>query len=348
MSLILSRMQNFRANSPLDQWVERPSKYGALDLFIRETENPMGIISPELQATAQRAQGNTLEVPVYDKDASVTINNTRTVTISDDENTSAMQSITLTTYEFGFTMIPAQYTNNELGYQRDFNQKLTKYLNAFLATLDTAALTALNTAKTQVVGSTLGKYTFASNVLNATDSQRLRIIADITPLMASNDYYEPRHVVGNAGLLSQFLEIQESGLYNDQNRVIQWADKELHFTNRLANAANKVATGYVVNSGTVGVVYRHDRDSVLRHTTHKHEFNVVQVPGIPFPMGVYYYDDVADKNAITGAATADLTRTKVEAYSWSIDIGFITQHNDTPASYANGILKFDIDSDDTL
>lgn len=316
--------------------------YGALDLFIRETENPMGIISPDLQATAMMAQGNTLEVPVYDKDGSVTINNTRTVTISDDENTTAMQSITLTTYEFGFTMVPAQYSNNEMSYQRDFNQKLTKYINAFLATLDTAALTALNTAKTQVFSNLLGKYTTLSNVINATLAQKLRIIADLNPLMAANDYYEPRHIVGNAGLTSLFLEMQESGLYNDQNRVIQWADKELHFTNRLTDAANKIATGYVVNSGSCGVVYRHDRDSVMNHRTHKHLFEVVSVPGIPFPMGVYYYDDVADKSALTGAATADLTRTKVEAWSWSVDVGFITQYNDTPASYANGIMKFDI------
>lgn len=341
MSLILSRMQNFRAVSPLDKWVERPSKYGALDLFWRETMNPMGIISDELRRRANEAQGNTLEVPVYDKDASVTINNTRTVTISDDENTTAMQAITLTTYEFGFTMIPAQYSNNEMDYQRDFNQKLTKYLNAFLATLDTAALSALNTAKTQV-STNLGKYTFASNIMTASLANKLRIIADINPIMAYTDYYEPRHIVGNPGLLSLFLEMQESGLYNEQNRVIAWADKELHFTNRLANAANRIGTGYVVNTGSVGIVNRVDRDAARRHTTHKHLFDVVNVPGVPFPMGVYFYDDVADKNAITGAATADLTRTKVEAWSWSVDVGFITQYNDTPASYANAILKFDI------
>lgn len=342
MSLILTRMQNFRAVSPLDKWVERPSKYGAWDLFVRETDNPMGIISPELLDMANRAQGNTLEVPVYDKDGSVTINNTRTVTISDDENTTAMQSITFTTYEFGFTMVPAQYSNNEMAYQRDFNQKLTKYLNAFLATLDTACLSALSTAKTQVLGSTLGKYTFAANTVNATLAQKLRIIADITPLMASNDFYEPRHIVGNPGLLSLFLEIQESGLYNDQNRVIQWADKELHFTNRLSDAANKIATGYVVNSGSVGIVHRVDRDAAMRHRTHKHQFDVVNVPGVGIPMGVYYYDDVADKNAITGAATTDLTRTKVEAWSWSVDIALPTAYNDTPASYASPAMKFDI------
>ena len=341
MSLILSRMQNFRAVSPLDQWVERPSKYGAWDLFVRETNNPMGIISPALLETASRAQGNTLQVPVYDKDATVTINNTRTVSISDDENTTAMQAITFTTYEFGFTMIPAQYSNNEMDYQRDFNQKLTKYLNAFLATLDTAALTALNTARTQVLGAPLS-YAFATNTVNATLAQKLRVIADITPLMAGNDYYEPRHIVGNPGLLSLFLEIQEQGLYNEQNRVIQWADKELHFTNRQANALNKIATAFVVNSGAVGAVSRVDRDAAMRHTTHKHMFDVVSVPGVGVPMGMYYYDDVADKNAIAGAATADLTRTKVEAYSWSVDIALVTPYNDTPASYASPILKFDI------
>jgi len=341
MSLILSRMQNFRAMSPLDKWVERPSRYGAWDLFLRETDGPMSIISPELQARAQQAQGNTLEVPVYDKDGSVTINNARTVTISDDENTTAMQSITFTTYEFGFTMVPAQYSNNEMAYQRDFNQKMLKYTNALMATLDTAALSALSTAKTQVLADSLS-YAFASNTVNATLAQKLRIIADINPLMAANDYFEPRHIVGNPGLLSLFLEMQESGLYNDQNRVIQWADKELHFTNRLSNAASKLATGYVINSGSVGIVDRLDRDTVMQHTTHKHQFYPVNIPGIGVTMGLYYYDDVADKSSITGAATADLTRTKVEAYSFSVDIAFVTAYNDTPASYASPVLKFDI------
>jgi len=342
MSLILSRMQNFRASSQLDKWTERPSRYGGLDLFVRQTNSPSGIISEELQATAQMSQGNTLEVPVYDKDASVTIGSTRAVTVSDDENTTAMQSISFSTYEFGFTMIPAQYSNNEKSYQQDFNRKMTKYINQFLSDLDTAAISALNTNKTQVAGSTLGKYTFATNIMTAALADKLRIIADITPLMAANDYYQPRHIVGNPGLLSLFLEMQESGLYNEQNRVIAWADKELHFTNRVSDAASRIATGYIVNEDTVGMVHRVDRDTRMRHTTHKHKFEEIRVPGVPFPMSLYFYDDVADKSSITGAATADLTRTKVEAYSFSVDIAWITQYNDTPASYANGIMKFDI------
>jgi len=167
-------------------------------------------------------------------------------------------------------------------------------------------------------------------------------------MMASNDFYQPRHIVGEAGLLSQFLELQEQGLYNDQNRAIQWADKELHFTNRITNAANKVATGYVVNEGSVGFVSRVDRDSLLRHTTSSgYDWNVVTLPGLPMPVGVMYYETAADKSALH-AGTADMTATKVEAYSFSVDVAFITAYNSAAATLASPILKFDIDSDDTL
>lgn len=347
MSLVLTRMQNFRAASNLDKWENRPSKYGGFDVYVRQTNGVMSIITDELRQRAQEAMGNTLETPVLDFE-NPTVGSSRPLTVSVSESDSAMQSITFATYQVAFTMNPAQYTNNEIGYQRDFNKKMTARVNALLKAWDTAAITALNTDRTQVVGNLLGKYTFASNTINATDSQRLRVIADVNPLMGSNDFYEPAHIVGEAGLLSQFLELQEQGLYNQQNRAIQWADKELHFTNRITNAANKVATGYVVNEGSVGLVTRIDRDAILRHTTgNGYEWNQVSVPGIPFNMGLMYYSNAADASALH-AGTSDLTATKQEAYSLSVDVAFVNAYNSDAASIASPILKFDIDSDDTL
>ena len=348
MSLVLTRMQNFRAASNLDKWEVRASQYGGLNVFAKQTDGIMSIITEELKARASAAMGSTLETPVLDWE-DPTIGSTRPVTISDAESTSAMQSITFATYQFGFTMVPSQYTNNEVAYQRDFNHKLELRLNKLLATLDTAALTALNAAKTQVVGNLLGKYTFGvTDTVNALNSQRLRIMADVNPLMGSNDFYQPTHIVGEAGLMSTFLEIQESGLYNSQNRAIQWADKELHFTNRLTNAATKVATGYVVNEGSCGIVSRVDRDAQARHTTTSgYSWNEVAVPGLPFTMGLMYYENAADKNALS-AGTADLTATKVEAYSWSVDVAMVTAYNSAIATRAAPIMKFDIDVDETL
>jgi hypothetical protein len=49
MSLVLTRIQNIRANSNLDKFELRPSRYGALNCFIEQTSDPAGIITPELQ-----------------------------------------------------------------------------------------------------------------------------------------------------------------------------------------------------------------------------------------------------------------------------------------------------------
>ena len=72
------------------------------------------------------------------------------------------------------------------------------------------------------------------------------------------------------------------------------------------------------------------------------------MPGIPVPMDVMYYDLVADKNTLTSAATADLTATKVEGYSFAVDIAFVTNYNSDLSSYSQPIIKFNIDTDDTL
>ena len=94
MSLVLTRIQNIRANSNLDKFEYRPSRYGALNAFMVQSEDPTGILTEELKQKARTSIGNTLETPVIDYDADITIGNTRTLTIADSENTSKMVQIT--------------------------------------------------------------------------------------------------------------------------------------------------------------------------------------------------------------------------------------------------------------
>ena len=347
MSILLTRMQDFRAQSNLDKWETRASQYGAHNLFQKQTNVVGSIITEELKRRGQAAMGNTLATPMLDFKAT-TIGSTRPLTIAQNESDSAMKTITYSTYQFGFTMVPAQYTNNEVGYQQDFNHKLTLGINALNVSLDNAAITALGAAKTQVVNNLLGKYTFAANTLNAILSQKTRVLADITPIMGSNDFYMPRNIVGNPGLMSLFLEMQESGLYNDKNQAIQWADKELHFTNRLTDAANKIASGYIVNDASVGLLTRVDRDSLLNHETKSgYDWTVARLPGFEFDFGIMHYDNAADMSALH-AGTSDLTATKTEAFSFSVDVAHVTSYNSDASTLPSPILLFDIDSDDTL
>ena len=343
MSLILTRMQNLRSLANLDKWELRPSRYGALDVFLQQTNDPAGIITPELTEKANRSIGNVLQVPVIDYDGGVTISGARTVTIADSENTSRMVTITFATYAWGFTIVPAAYMNNEISIQRDFETKFNKYLYKFSETLDTAAVAALEADKTQVLNDTLGLYTFATNIVTADYAQREEMIGDIDPMQSANDFYNPLDIVGNAGVESLVRKLAEKGLYNSENKQIQYADKNFHWSNRVANAIDRYATGFAIPSGTVGILSRFEREALLRtKSATGHEWDIATLPMLGMPVGTYYYESVGDYNAISGAATADLDRAKKEHYGFAVDIALLVAENSDAATYPSAILKFNI------
>ena len=211
MSLVLTRIQNIRANSNLDKFEYRPSRYGALNAFMVQSEDPTGILTEELKQKARTSIGNTLETPVIDYDADITIGSTRTLTIADSENTSKMVQITFATYAWGFTIAPAMYMNNEIGIQKDFETKFMKYLYAFAKKLDEAALAQLAASKTQILKNKL-LYDFSSNAVNAKWTERENVFGDLEVMMGANDFYGQLHIVGDPGVESIMRKLQQHGL----------------------------------------------------------------------------------------------------------------------------------------
>lgn len=443
MSLINTRMQNMRAQGNLDKWETRPSRYGVLDLFLQQTMSPTGLITPDLEAKAAASIGNTLQVPVIDYDGGISIGNTRSVTIADSENTSQLLTIVFATYAWGFTIVPAMYSNNEISIQRDFETKFNKYLYKFAETLDAAGKAQLEANKSKIYAEMLN-YVLESNTLTATWAQRNEIIGDLDSIMNANDFYGQKYVVGNAGLESIIRRLSELGLYNAENKQIQYADKILHWSNRIANAGavaavktitfsgvlvtdNKVtlnadgtavdvtfatdhattmtaiaaaiaadvnvatatvdgntieitaaeagvdieinnvnvtlgatqvtatvttdtanvvpdyAAGFIVPEGAVGILTRFERDAILGTKSRTgHEWGIESLPMVDMPVGTYYYESVADYNAIGGAGTADLTRTLKQHYGFAVDVAFVVAYNSDTDTYAGAISKFAI------
>ena len=108
-------MQNWRvANPEFDRNMSKIKEHGALDFFVSQTESPNSIISQDLRDRAFQSIGNTVQLPVINYDGNVTVGSARTCTIADAENTSALYSVVFSTYQVGFTMVPAAYSNNEL------------------------------------------------------------------------------------------------------------------------------------------------------------------------------------------------------------------------------------------
>lgn len=344
MSLINTRIQNIRAKSNLDKNELRPSRYGALDLFMMQSSDPSGILTQELTEKAKLSIGSTLETPVINFDGAISIGNTRSVTIADSENTSAMYTITFATYSWGFTVVPAMYMNNEISIQADFERKFNKYLYKFAETLDTACIAALAAAKSQVITDPLS-YEVVGNSLQVPFVYRENIIGDLNPIMASNDHFGQVHVLGNGGIESMLRKMAEKGLYNEVNKTLEYSDKLIHLSSRVANASGMYGTMYAVQGGSLGILTRFERESLMNTKSRTgHEWGIDTLPMVNFPIGTYYYESVGDFNAIGGAATADLTRARKEHYGFAVDIAILTPYNSDPTTIANPIVKAEVAS----
>lgn len=345
MSLVLTRISSIRANANLDKYELRPSRYGALDAFMAQSQDPTGILTNDLKEKAKSSIGKTIEIPVIDYDKDITIGNARTLTIEDSENTSRMVQITFATYAWGFTIVPAMYMNNEISIQQDFERKMMKYIYKFAQKLDEVALASLATNKTQIVKNPL-LYDFSTNAVNAKWTERENIFGDLEVMMGANDYYGQLHIVGDPGVQSIMKKLQQHGLYNDVNKQNEFAGKIVHFTNNLAASEGKYAQGYAINQGSIGMLTRFEREAVLgTKAATGHEWGIATLPVLNMPCGTYYYESVGDFSAIAGEATADMDRVRKEHYGFAVDVAFVTAYNSDPTTNPGPILAFNISSE---
>lgn len=341
MSLAATVIQSIRVKNPdFDKNEHRLSQYGALDFFYAQSMSAP-LLSKEMKEQAIKSAGKTLQIPVINYDGNVQVSNQRTCVIADAENTSALATVTFVTYAVGFTMVPAMYSNNEIGYEQDFTAKLKKVARALGAALDTAAIAKLEAAKTQLLAETL-IYTQAAGVVAVPFTERENILGDIEPMMNANDFYGQVHIVGNAGVAALVKKLAEKGLYNEVNKNYEWENKIFHFTNRLANEDGNYGTFYAVEEGNVDMLFRYDREAVRGASANGHEWDIVNMPYINIPVGLHFYTEVGNQSAIAGDATADLTCGVKEFYGFSVDVAFVTSYNSNLAGRANPIIKAEI------
>ena len=345
MSLVLTRIQNIRSTSNIDKYEYRASRYGALNAFMVQSNDPAGILTPGLKEKARTSIGNILETPVIDYDGGITIGNQRTLTIADSENTSRMVQINFATYAWGFTITPAMYMNNEIGIQRDFETKMMKYIYKLAQKLDETALAKLASEKTQIIKNPL-LYDKTGNAINAKWTERENVFGDLGVIMGANDFYGQLHIVGDPGVESIMRKLAQHGLYNDVNKQNEFAGKVIHLTNHLAAEEGKYAQGYAVNAGSLGMLTRFERDALLGTVSGDgHEWGIATLPLLGIPCGTYFYDSVGNYSTIAGAATADMDRTRKEHYGFAVDIAFITAYNSDPENLASPILAFNVSSE---
>ena len=334
--------------SNLDKYEDRLSEYGAWALFKMDTVSPESTITPDVIEMAAGSMGNTLTIPVIDGD-DVTIGNVRSCTIPDYENVSNLVTVTFVTYQFGFTMVPAQYQNNDIKYQADFDRKLLKYLKKFAATLDSAAVAKLEADKTQVMNSAfigLGqKYgDLVGNAIQVTDAQKNLIFNDLTSIQAEDDFYGRYNVLGSQTLRSIVGEYANQGAANATNTQFQFGEYDFGYSNRVTVGAGNVATFFSMPKGTLATMNRNEPDARLGSRINSENYwEEVQVPIVDLTMGVHYSKECADNSGINGGVGgAHLTGSMKETFIWSTDVAFITSYISDRVADAAPIFKGEI------
>lgn len=334
-------MQELRLPANLDRWEFLPSSTGALDVFLKQSRQPDAPVGQEFLQTMLNSLGRTVKTPVLDNEA-VTVATTRSVTIADQETTSALYTITFSTYDIRFTMHPMVNAVNEISYERDFQTKMLKNIVQLLKDMDTAAETALDGQKTQVMNTVLD-YAKVSNILEVPLANKEDIWGDIDIIMGGNDMPGPVYdIVLNREAESIMKRMKEFDQFNSQFKTLGFLGKDFHMTNRLANAAGHKATGYIINSGALSFGTRLEPDAIAGTSLGtSHEWDVVNLPILNIPVASYTYESAADVSAL-GAHATHLKRTGKQHFAFSFDCAYIVPYISAIATIPSPILKFAI------
>lgn len=344
MSLNATRLNSYRANVPdFDKYEVTTGDNGAFRVFQSQTASPTGIITPELQEKAKLAIGNTLEIPVLNKETFTIQNVTQPVVITGGPSTSALYEVTFVDYYFGFRIFPALHFNNEISMQREFNRKLKGYEYAMLEALNAAGLATLEADKTQVVNDLLGKYVFAGNIVTGDYLERDEMVGDMNLIFKANNMPSRLDVVGNYAFDSIVRNrLKEQGQANERNKTYQYDDKQFFSTKELTNAAGTRATAIGIAKDSIGIVQRQSADAVLGNKSHNSEWSLETLPITGLQMSMKFYDGDIDGSGLSSPASDHLTSTLVQAYGFYTSIGFITAYNSDRATIPSPITKFAI------
>ena len=113
------------------------------------------------------------------------------------------------------------------------------------------------------------------------------------------------------------------------------------FSNGVVNVGAKKATGYAINEGTLGILSRVEPDAMMRNRTRDgYEWDTVNLPGLNIEFGTYSYETAVDGSGL-GAHATHLTRTKMQAFDFAVDLAFLVPYNSDQANIPSPIIKFD-------
>lgn len=350
MSLFATYKQELRANypNPLDRQEWRGTQLGLLRAAQASSVHPETILSPDVKEKAENSEGRVFKIPVTKDTGDVAITNVRTCTIGDLDSDSDLVSVTWLTMVANLHMIKEQYRKNEISYLADFDKKLRRIERSIGKALETNIYTKLDTDKSSVYGSTLvgvlangAKYALTGDAIQVAANQRELFFNDLDAIQMADDFDLMEHlVIGSVNLMPSVRHYINQGQGNDENLSYQFGDKNFLFSNRVVDGAGKLATGFAMPNGSIGLIPRINADALSGNkTTDGTEWSTERLDRLGMDVGVMYKSSCEDLSAVQGLE--HLSATTVERWQISLDTAIITPYNSAPTTNAGGIKKFE-------
>lgn len=358
-NLVDTLMQELRSNgvASLGANENRVSEYGALDLYRKQSTGPQSILTPDLQAKLAGSFGNVVKASVIDYE-SPTISNVRTCAVQVGGATSKLVPFTFFTLAFGFPMTPAQYINNDIGYETVWMRLLQNRINAARALLDTKCVDFTNLNKNKFFpAEMLSYYAVVANAMQVpvqVDANQQKnwggLFNYLTSILSQQDFASIPDVLTNPLGMADVRQRQSQGAYNATNKAweVDLVGSFFQSPRVLNSSASVAATDYAILPGSVAITSRLDPDCLMpnnfigsRENPYKLWDNA-ELPGLG-KYGLYYQSDCADKSAELAASRLGmLTRTRVESFEWSADYCIFGAYNSDTVGRYQPITKFEL------
>lgn len=327
------------------------SRYGAYDLFMKQSMSAQSILTPANRKNAENSFGNTASIAVMDGDG-VSIGDTRSCSIDDVENTSHRINLAFTPYVWSWTMYPAQFRTGEqamnyIQYDADFLNKADRYTRELMRVVDIASRNVVEANKNTYWPSNIATsyYPTTGNSLQISQSQKNDAFNQLAAVMEELDFYGSSDVLGSTSLKPLTTRLEAQGEGNAVNERFQFLLGNFIFTNsnRVTNGASMAATGYLIQDGNLAIFNRNNPDARAKEkiggtSDPMIEWGTMMYPRLDMEVGTFYKRECA--TSISGMPSN--LATLRESFSFDTEIGWLTPYNSDPTTKQTPIVKFEI------
>ena len=339
MSYINTLMLPLRAKYPngFDKNESRDPNVGAWNVFVKQTPD---LLTEDLRAKIKQSDpGVSVSIPALDAtaDADISIRNVRSCTVPFDDGVSRLIAVTFETLVFSIEMTPADFINNDIGYQAAFNRKYEEKARKIKRLLDSRAVSNLETNKNVFDTAPAKFYTVSSNDIQVPLADHDDFYNNLTSIWGEMDYDVESDIVAtwtHQPIVNKFVN---QGAGNSENLNFQFQGYNYNFTNRITEGSNQSVL-YAIQPGNLAVETRVDLDARMGSRISDSQYwETTVLPILGFEGGVYYNKDCADRSSIQ----ASLTRSAVESFEFSFDITYMNTLVSSPSTQYAPILKAD-------